>query len=78
MSRSRKKVSVYTDSSRGGYAKRQAAKAVRRYKGELSNGKEYRKLYNPWNICDWKFLQNPYDIARNERDVKHYQKGLRK
>lgn len=30
-----------------------ASKAVRRYKGDLSNGGCYKKLYEAWNICDY-------------------------
>jgi hypothetical protein len=59
MSRSFKKTPGWCD--RNPFAKRQANKKVRRYKGDLPNGKGYRKLYCPWNICDWKFLYHTYD-----------------
>ena len=60
MSRSYKKVLGWTDQQRRGkgskWAKNQANRKVRRYKKDLVNGKAYKKLYDPWNICDWKFL----------------------
>lgn len=55
MSRSYKKA-VYKggyDSKRKPFAKRQAAKAVRRYKGPIPDGSGYKLLYNSWNICDF-------------------------
>ncbi|MBD2865932.1 hypothetical protein [Paenibacillus oceani] len=59
MSRSFKNSPVMTDHVTPGtrWAKRQAAKAVRRYAGCLTNGKSYRKVFNPWNICDYRFYQ---------------------
>jgi len=57
MSRSYKKVPGFTDYSRGRtkWAKRQASKKVR-HTEDVPNGKGYRKLYNPWDIRDWKYL----------------------
>ena len=37
------------------FYKRQANKTVRRYKGLMSDGKWYRKLYCSWNIKDYNF-----------------------
>lgn len=56
MSRSRKKVPSYSDYSRSytRWAKRQASKAVRRYQGELTDGNQYKKVFNSWNIFDYK------------------------
>jgi len=59
MSRS-KKAPIATQGYGGVYrkqAKRQAAKAVRNKKLDETpkNGKAYKKEYNSWNICDWKF-----------------------
>lgn len=36
-------------------AKRQAAKTVRRFKGFLSSGGFFKKLFNSWDICDYKW-----------------------
>ena len=75
MSRSRKKISCYSDYSRGPGGtkadKRNAAKSVGNHKGEISDGKEYRKLYCSWNIHDYKFIT--WDV-----DDEWYRKGLRK
>ena len=59
MSRSYKKSPVCTDhtSPRTRWAKRQAAKAVRRYDEIIENGKFYRKIFCSWNICDYRFYQ---------------------
>jgi hypothetical protein len=55
MARSRKKTPGWCD--RNPWAKRQANKRVRRYKGDLPRkGNVHHKLYDPWNICDWKSL----------------------
>lgn len=39
------------------WGKKQANRRVRRYKGELGNGREYKKLYNSWDICDYYFSE---------------------
>jgi hypothetical protein len=62
MSRSRKKYPITKDYSRGSTKeyKRFASKSVRNYKGELSDGKEYRKLFNSYNIHDYTYHEwNP-------------------
>lgn len=53
MSRSYKKNPILKSCPKDGtYGKRQANKRVRRFKDEISDGKEYRKLYCTWNIHD--------------------------
>lgn len=37
-------------------AKRQASRAVRTA-GEVPDGKAYRRYYNPWDICDFRFYE---------------------
>lgn len=39
------------------WGKKQANKRVRRYKGEISNGRNYKKLYESWEICDYAFSE---------------------
>jgi hypothetical protein len=55
MSRSRKKNPCSKDYSRSSTKqyKRFASKTVRRYNGEISDGKEYRKLFCSYNIHDY-------------------------
>lgn len=58
MSRSYKKVPGWIDNDKPRikkYYKKIANGIVRRSK-DLANGGYYRKLYNPWNICDYKNL----------------------
>ncbi|MDG0810534.1 hypothetical protein [Cohnella rhizosphaerae] len=59
MSRSFKKTPVCNDHATPytHLAKRMASKAVRRYNGEIANGKWYRKVYCSWNICDYRFYR---------------------
>jgi hypothetical protein len=53
MSRSFKHVAGWKD--RNPWAKKEANGRVRRT-AEIPNGKAYRKVYDPWNICDYKTL----------------------
>ena len=73
MSRSRKKEPVFKDYSRSSskYFKRLASKTVRKYNGELVDGKHYRKVYDSWKIHDWKFRVE-------KSDERWYKKSLRK
>jgi len=41
------------------YAKNQANRLIRRTK-DVPDGKAYRRFYNPYNICDYKWLANVY------------------
>jgi len=40
-------------------SKRYANRVVRRTT-DVPNGKAYKKYWDPWNICDWKWMYNPY------------------
>ena len=53
MSRSRKKHPVACDKTNK-WAKRDANKKVRNTE-DIGNGNNYKKYYNSWNICDYKF-----------------------
>ena len=54
MSRSRKK--QWGFSSRNSFAKKQANKVVRRYKDNIENGGFYKKLYESYDICDFRCI----------------------
>lgn len=57
MSRSFKKCGVVKDGNRKKcYHKKQANKRTRVYTG-LSDGCSYKRLYNQWEICDYKQAQ---------------------
>ncbi len=71
------------------FAKRAANKTIRRYQGHIPNGKAYRKLYNPWDICDWRWkvdaelgLYGHWQILRGkmtyEEAVKEAKEGVAK
>lgn len=53
MSRSYKKAILKDGEGGKKWAKRQASKAVRRYKGEIPNGGAYKKLYESYDIDDY-------------------------
>ena len=53
MSRSYKKVPITKDNYGGKTGKRFANKAVRRKKDELFKGKDYKKVYNSYDINDY-------------------------
>ena len=71
MSKSYKKTPGWCDSS--SFGKRQANKKVRNYKGDLSNGKGFKKLYfskneiiienkrwnKAWALMGWKIKETP-------------------
>lgn len=56
MSRSYKKTPICKDGSV--WHKRQANRKVRRYSRGISNGMSYKKLYEQYDICDWKWFGN--------------------
>jgi hypothetical protein len=60
VSRSTKKNSYVTQQQRGSNksTKRMASRAVRASKPEETpaDGKAYRKVFNSWDICDWKWF----------------------
>jgi len=73
MSRSRKKVSSFSDYSRSStkWSKRQASKKVRRFKKTIADGNGYRKVFPCWDIFDYKSIfWDPFD--------EWYERGLRK
>lgn len=57
MSRSRKNHPIVKDYSRSSTRdyKRFASKFIRRYTGIIIDGNHYRKLYDSWNIHDYKY-----------------------
>lgn len=78
MARSYKKTPALTDTGRPfhRYAKREANAAVRRFKGDLSSGGSYKKLYESWDICDWKYIYTPRRYRRYiERTWDLFEKG---
>jgi hypothetical protein len=41
------------------WQKRYANRSVRKT-ADVPNGKAYRKYWDPWNICDWKWKWDPW------------------
>ena len=57
MSRSYKHIACFTDHNCGTWQrKRWASKAIRRQILALTNGNMYKKMYETWAICDYRFL----------------------
>lgn len=84
MSRSYKKNPVCTDNRSSGANKRIANRITRRKtKGQLYQGGDYKKLYESWDICDYKWYEtkqeaieaykcNRYGIADRYKSLEHY------
>ena len=75
MSRSYKKTPLWCDSNP--WAKNKANRRVRRYKGELSDGSKYKRLYPQWDICDYRFGlytkgEVDYEIASSDGSNLYY------
>ncbi|WP_053957331.1 hypothetical protein [Inediibacterium massiliense] len=66
MSRSHKKIPIVKDSGSKEWSKRQASKAVRRYKKVIQNGSSYKKLFESWNINDF-ISYYPWNVE-NQKD----------
>ena len=60
MSRSYKKT-PYSGDKKNKCLKNQANRRIRRYQGEISNGRKYRRFLDSWEICDY------YDITSFEK-----------
>lgn len=72
MARSVKRNPIYTDGHDSlKRFKRFSSKAVRKYKGDISNGNFYKKIYWSYNIHDyisrwtWKEAKKDYEIDKN-------------
>ncbi|MBB3114558.1 hypothetical protein FHS18_006679 [Paenibacillus phyllosphaerae] len=94
MSRSYKKSPVCNDHATPGtiWAKRKAAKAVRRYKDDIASGAAFRKLYCSWNICDYRFYTTRQQVIAEwvrdrhrrfyrttlEQELQHWEKHFRR
>lgn len=67
MSRSYSRFAVITDYGRNytSWAKRQASKKVRRTCG-IDNGGAYKKVYESWDIRDFRFFYTEKELARRE------------
>jgi predicted carbohydrate-binding protein with CBM5 and CBM33 domain len=65
MSRSYRKTPIYKDSMKG--AKREANKAVRRA-AVVPDGGGYKRIYEQWDICDWKLKYFGEDMPREFRN----------
>lgn len=66
MTRSYKKHPCYRIAYRTG--NRDAARAFRRYKGDVTSGSFYRKVYNSYDVVDYIFLAREKD----KRNFKRY------
>ena len=44
-------------------SKREANKRIRR-SNDVPDGKAYRRFYDPWDICDYKYPYDPHPYVR--------------
>lgn len=75
MSRSKRKYPIVKCEKSCKTGKRFANRRVRRYKGFISNGKDYKRLYCSWDICDYYFSIFEEDVRRKwyarQKDIKN-------
>ncbi len=79
MSRSYKHFTVCKDKDESKYSKIRANRKVRR-SSLLFAGKSnrYRRLFESWDICDYRFVKTKVDtISEYEQDIKAYVNGQR-
>lgn len=69
MSRSYKKTPVCKDGRSGKFGKKVANRKVRYYKGDIADGKSYRKIYESWEIHDY-ISHYPLSQLRKEREAE--------
>ena len=79
MSRSYKKSPVFKDSQRKrsgetgtGEQKRFASRAVRRNDDAIANGGSYRKLYDSYSICDYRFIETENEFRKEWESGSKY------
>lgn len=60
------------------WGQRQANKKIRQTLQTISNGGSYKKLYNSWNICDYKFVSFIPSEWDRYKQYKRKQTGLAK
>lgn len=77
MSRSIKRKPVSKDCESGKWGKKQANRKVRREKEFSGKGKQYKKIYNSWNIhdfvCYWTLDDAIKDWYNEEKEPTQYQ-----
>lgn len=53
----------YKGSKHRQFEKKQANRAVRKTE-EVPNGKGYRKVFDPWNICDYRWYESEKSMKK--------------
>lgn len=77
MSRSYKKFPMIKCGGCEKWGKVFANRRVRRYKGEISNGSEYKKIYESWDIHDYQYTQfREWAIQEWEQDQAEIANGV--
>lgn len=74
MSRSYKRSPVYTVKGDSKYWKREANRKVRKAKGLGKKSKMYKKVYESWHICDYRFYIKREHLAECEEDLHKWKK----
>ncbi|MBQ5311342.1 MAG: hypothetical protein ILP19_04805 [Oscillospiraceae bacterium] len=76
MSRSYKKIPIHKEQN-SKFCKSQANRRVRRT-SDIAGGGSYRKVYDSWDICDWRCIESEEDFMRDfERDLHGYYRRKR-
>jgi|HigsolmetaAR206D_1030411.scaffolds.fasta_scaffold00003_82 hypothetical protein len=69
MSRSYKQTPVWKNGRPGRFGKKLANRKIRRYKEDISDGGQYRKLYESWNIHNF-ISYYPFSEYLKERNFR--------
>ena len=70
----RKSTVVHVKDRNSKFGKQQASSKVRRA-ADVPNGKQYRKFYCSWDICDYEWTEKKYtrdEFRRNWFDTAHF------
>jgi hypothetical protein len=74
MSRSYKKTPIVKDGHSGKFGKKVANRKVRHFKGDIANGKAYRKIYESWDIHD---MINRYPLSQLRQEQEAEEKAIK-
>ena len=56
------------------YWKRKANRKVRKTNGLVLKSKNYKKVYESWDICDYRFFTRKKDFVENPKDLEKWKK----
>jgi hypothetical protein len=77
LSRSFKHTPIFKDSRTAKFGKKQASKALRRFRGEISYGNSYRRFFPSWNIHEYtSYYSKEHYLSDRESNAKSEESGV--